>query len=341
MNAMFESATLRLTAIYVILLMAVSAFFSYNWYSVASSELDASFRQQRNALLSGPFRIDNSMLNEYIEHRLNETEAAKHVVFSEIVTANFIFLSIAATGSYLLARKTLQPIEKAHAAQRRFTADASHELRTPIAAMQTEIEVYLRDENLTKEEAKDLLKSNLEELAKLRDLSSNLLLIARQDEDGQLELKPTKSEKISHDALSRVRKLAKNKQITLENTIDKAQVRANQKALSELLVVLLENAIKYSPSETTVTLRGQVKGRHYRYSVEDSGRGIDSDDYERIFERFFRVDQSRNKTVIDGTGLGLAIAKNIASQHGTNIQVKSPGIGKGTTFWVDLEIVGD
>ena len=336
---MFESATLRLSAIYVGLLVLVSLFFSYNWYSVATSELDATFASQRSALRNGPFRLDPKELETFIERRGEVIEDAKKAVLSEIITVNLLFIMVAGVASYFLARRTLAPIKEAHEAQRRFTADASHELRTPIAAMQAEIEVALRDKAMSKQEAKALLNSNLEELAKLKDLSSNLLLIARQDEDGEITLHAAQAEKLVADAVGRVRKLARSKKVSIEQSVEKAFVSANNKAFVELLVVLLENAIKYSSSNTNVVISGAVTNRNaYCFTVRDQGRGIKSSDYERIFERFYRADQSRSKAVVDGNGLGLAIAQNIALQHDSRIVVSSGGPDKGSTFSIELAL---
>lgn len=342
MNKMFQSATTRLTLFYVGLLTVVSLFFSYNWYTVATNSLDQNFLQQQKALRSSRFGLlDKELIDEFVELRRPELAAAKNSILGNIIVANTLFLVAAGVGSYFLAKRTLKPIEKAHRAQRRFTADASHELRTPIAAMQTEIEVALRDVKLTKQEAVALLGSNLEELGKLRDLSAKLLQIAREDEDGEIEQKFVSFTKISDKAIKRVQKLADGKNIELVREIEDTDVYCNDDGIVEVLVILIENAIKYSPEKSEIRVIGAKKDDTYRVEVADTGRGLKESDLHRIFERFYRVDQSRNKKVIYGNGLGLSLAQTIASKHETEITASSKGVGQGSVFSFELNLPAD
>ncbi len=147
---MFHSATVRLTAIYAALLAVVCIFFSYNWYQVATSELKQERLRKEQFLKETPeyfggigkqpvFILErDKLLDESIEN-----------IRTRIIISNVIILLAGGFGSYYLARKTLEPIEKAHEQQKQFTADASHELRTPLAAMQAEIEVALRGNKLS------------------------------------------------------------------------------------------------------------------------------------------------------------------------------------------------
>ena len=236
--------------------------------------------------------------------------------------------------SYILARRTLAPIEETLEMQKRFTGDASHELRTPLTAMQTEIEVALRSPSLTRAEAVDILKSNLEEVTKLKNLSEGLLTLATTGgKDAPMERVELKT--LASQALDAVSKLAQARQIKLINKASAGKVMGNPQQLLNLLSILLDNAIKYSPENYRVTLKAVIKDRQVHISVADQGPGIASEDLPHIFERFYRADNSRTSGETHGHGLGLAIAKKITDLHGGTIQVKSKP-GKGTVFTVNL-----
>ncbi len=163
---MFHSATLKLTGWYLLILVAVSLIFSFIIYGVASSEVDNRLenlqeRIERDATATLPSGYDFGSLRNVQAHQ------AEFNLFTSLLYINILFLVVGATASYFMARRTLAPIEESHEAQSRFTSDASHELRTPLAVMRTELEVALRDSKLSKQEMKELLTSNLEEVTKL------------------------------------------------------------------------------------------------------------------------------------------------------------------------------
>ena len=329
---MFTSATLKLTGIYLVIIMVISLFFSLNIYRAANSEITNTMMGQI-ALLDNTPRFRGIMHDpQTIKMREQQlSEARAHIVFN-LINTNIVILVIGGLASYLLARKTLQPIEEAHDAQSRFSADASHELRTPIAAMQTEIEVALRDPKLSRAQALDLLKSNLEELSKLTALSDGLLKLARID--GELPLESVQTDQILARALSQVAAVAKHKGVELTNTSKRSHVvTGNLVSLVELVVILLDNAIKYSPPGGKVFIHAGTNVRKVVISVRDEGVGIAEADRAHIFERFYRSDRSRSKNDIDGHGLGLSIAQKIAKLHKAQLQVKST-VNKGSTFMI-------
>jgi signal transduction histidine kinase len=248
-------------------------------------------------------------------------------------------LTIGGLGSYYLARRTLEPLEKAHEQQKRFTADASHELRTPLAAMQTEIEVALRDKKLTKDQSVELLESIQEELQDMTGLSEKLLMLARQDSsDSNIKLKTVSFNVALKPALKKVKPLAKRKSISITKKIEDKKVMAERNQLTELLVVLLENAIKYSQDGQKIRIKGETVGeKRYKVSVIDKGVGVDEQDQARIFDRFYRADNSRSAQNTGGHGLGLSIAKAIADNHHSEIKIDSEP-DKGSTFSFELNL---
>jgi len=235
---------------------------------------------------------------------------------------NVAVLVIGGAASLYMARRTLGPIEQAMEAQARFTADASHELRTPLTAMQTEIEVALRDKNMSAQEGRELLASNLEEVNKLRSLSNGLLALANQDKENFVP-KPVSTKTILNAATSRTAKAATQKQITIDNRADNLSVHGDHDGLTQLFAILLDNAIKYSPVGTNIEITSTVKGSNAHISVADHGDGIKPEDLPHIFDRLYRADRSRSKEQIDGYGLGLSIAKKIVELHKGAIDVTS------------------
>ena len=327
MNDLFDSATLKLTGWYLLILMMVSLLFSGILYGISSNELRRSLRAPGQTML-GLF-VENDAARELRESRYKEGQAR---VLGNLIVLNVSTLVAGGGVSYLLARRTLVPIREAMEVQSRFTSDASHELRTPLAIMRSEIEVGLRDKSATKKDYKELLESNLDEVERLRELSDRLLLLASERE---LPLDIVSLDEISIEALNRVIKPAQLKKIDVVNEVSPIMVRANLEAMADVVTVLLDNALKYSDEKTTVTIHSGVRGRTAILSVTDQGHGIEGDDLPRIFDRFYRVDGSRSRQHVEGHGLGLSIAKRIVDQHGGQLNVQSEP-GRGATFSIRL-----
>ncbi len=327
MNDLFDSATLKLTGWYLLILMMVSLLFSGILYGISSNELRRSLRAPGQTML-GLF-VENDAARELRESRYKEGQAR---VLGNLIVLNVSTLVAGGGVSYLLARRTLRPIREAMEVQSRFTSDASHELRTPLAIMRSEIEVGLRDKSATKKDYKELLESNLDEVERLRELSDRLLLLASERE---LPLDTVSLDEISIEALNRVIKPAQLKKIDVVNEVSPIMVRANLEAMADVVTVLLDNALKYSDEKTTVTIHSGVRGRTAILSVTDQGHGIEADDLPRIFDRFYRVDGSRSRQHVEGHGLGLSIAKRIVDQHGGQLNVQSEP-GRGATFSIRL-----
>jgi signal transduction histidine kinase len=227
-----------------------------------------------------------------------------------------------------LAKHTLKPIEQAMEAQNRFTADASHELRTPLTAMRSEIEVNLRNKQLNTTDAKKLLQSNLEEIEKLESLSNALLKLARYQNNFSDDFKDISLQEVIVEAYEKVENLAKRKSIRFDNNLSEIKVLGDQQSLIELFVILLDNAIKYSPEKSKISINFTKLDKHVSVKIKDRGIGIKASELPYIFNRFYRADTSRSKEKVDGYGLGLSIAKSIVEMHKGTIEVNSkPGHG--------------
>lgn len=333
----FHNASLKLTAIYVSIILTISLIFSIWLYSITLNEIEQSVRR-----VPGPIeRIlinENSRFAEELraaqESRIQE---ARKNLLAQFVVLNIVIAVSGGLGSYYLARRTLKPIELAHEAQSRFAADASHELRTPIAAMRIENEITLTDPSLTLQDAKKQIESTIEELDTLTLLTENLLTMARLGSE-PLELKSTPLKSFIQRAKDKVASLAEQKnQKLIIKKIPNVKVRVHETLLADALVTILDNAIKYSPEKSTITIEPEKDMRSIKIHVIDQGPGIEKEAITQIFKRFYRADHSRTKNNHQGFGLGLSIAKAIVEAHGGSIGVKNEAL-KGSRFTVQLPL---
>lgn len=335
---MFQSATIKLTVWYLALIMGISAAFSIVLYNSSIETLNAAYDHQRAAIREQyqdffgmtPSRLESDRLRE------NEISAGQQRLIASLTLANVGVLVVGGAASFFTARRTLRPIERTLESQVRFTADASHELRTPLTAMQTEIEVSLRDKDLSVTDARELLESNLEEVRKLQDLSNGLLALASQDKE-HFDRHPVRVQDALAEALSRTHKAARQKDISILDHTTKIKVLGSAEPLAQLFSILLDNAIKYSPSGSTIMLTSLVKNGNAYISFIDQGYGIRADDLPHIFDRLYRAESSRTKQKVTGYGLGLSIAKKIVELHKGAIDVTSK-VGHGSTFTVRIPI---
>lgn len=328
----------KLAALYLAIIMTISLFFSATVYRLSTEEF-GKVRGIHGVVMDLPVVNEAGPVATFKERLRQEQdvlyEKAKGNILSNLILTNVAILIGAGFLSYYLARRTLQPIEEAHEAQNRFTADASHELRTPIAAMRSETEVALMDPKLTLAQAKDHLKSNLEELEKLTALSEGLLRLA-QFENSELPKERVAITGMVQRALDRVMPQAELKNILIRSEIPpRGYVFGDQASLTEALVILLDNAVKYSPEKTEIALKALVAQKQVTITVKDQGIGIKATELPHIFERFYRADSARSKQQTNGYGLGLAIAKDIVEAHQGSLTVQSAR-GKGSVFTIQL-----
>lgn len=335
---MFRSARVKLTTWYLLIVMLISAFFSLIIYAGVASELQGRFTaiERRMGMKMGRMGPPPRQLAS--PYLIEDLQATKRRVVLILLFTNGVILIVSAAAGYFLAGKTLQPIEKSLEEQKRFVADASHELRTPLTALKTSIEVALRDKKMTAKGAKNVLKSNLEEVDSLESLASSLLSLAQYQKDGtQLTFGPVNLKEVLGQASKKVSPLAKKKSIDLEMKAPNVAIEADEMSLQKLMAILLDNAIKYTPDGGKVAVVADSDRRHLVLKVRDTGIGIAPEDLPHIFDRFYRVDPSRSKIEVSGYGLGLSMAKKIIDLHQGSIGVSSV-VGEGTVFTVRLPL---
>lgn len=331
----FRSATARLTLWYLLILAVLSILFSVIVYNIAVRELGRPFgpNHQGSQIIvdDGTVTTTTTPTEFEIYRAAREAEGRQSLVIN-LVIFNAAVITTGGLASYLLARRTLEPIERTLEAQIRFSSDAAHELRTPLAVMQSEIEVNLRDAKSTAAAQRELLKSNLDEVGRLRSLTDRLLLLSNFK---SVDVAATSLDDAATEAINRVIPLAQAKHIGVESTVGKQTAIANADILTDTLVILLDNAIKYSPKRSIVTIAAKDQGKYVILSVSDNGPGINEQDIPHIFDRFYRADSSRSKANVEGHGLGLSIAKRSIEAMGGQITVDSTS-DKGTNFTIRL-----
>lgn len=222
---------------------------------------------------------------------------------------------------------------------RQFTSDASHELRTPLTIMKGETELVLRRPRPL-EDYQSVLESNLEEIDRMTHIVDELLFLSRADMgEVKMESLPVALESLVEDIHRQATLLGQERNIEVVlGTVMPAVVQGDELRLRELLLNLVENAIKYSHAGGKVEIALLKAVQEARVSVTDHGIGIAPEDQQRIFNRFFRTDDARAHTK-KGTGLGLAICAWIAESHKGRVEVASKR-GQGATFTVILPIAG-
>lgn len=328
-----KSRTAHLAISYLAIVMAMSIIFSVIIFTVSSNQLGRPLGPGPEKIgISRPI-ITDPVIKDLIEERAAN---GRNELLWSLISLNIVILIGGALFSHTLAKKTLRPIELAMDAQSQFVSDASHELRTPLTALQTTNEVALRKEKLSANDVRTLLEHNVEEIVKLHGLSSALLRLVRSDYT-HVKYSSVSVQDVVSEAADSVIAFAQSKKITVEDRVPPIKVIANKDSVVQVLRILIENAIKYSPANSKVQLTTEVDGSYVMLHVIDNGIGIAEEEQEKIFTRFYRVDQSRSKVNSSGYGLGLSIARSICTHQNMKLTVNS-NKGGGSVFSVQIKI---
>lgn len=340
---MFQTTRLKLTLWYMMILIFISVCFSAVIYRLMGSEVDRfarmqQFRMERRVISGVIVPLDGPPVSIEIYDPDLISDIKNRLVFSLFVI-NVSIWSISSVLAYLLAGKTLRPIQIMVQEQHRFISDASHELKTPLTSLKTAFEVFSRDSNSTLSEAKVLIQESIGEVNKLQALSENLLQLAQyQTPSNHSKFDRVALEDVIKRAVKTITPVAKQKNVTIKVIAKSLTVFGNKYALTDLVTILLDNAVKYSPQNSTVFVEMKSNAQYTTFTVSDQGEGIDKADLPHIFDRFYRTDTARSRENSGGYGLGLAIAKKIVLQHEGKIDVKST-VKKGTTFTIKLPLM--
>ncbi len=327
-----RSAVMRLATTYLAIIMVMSIGSSIVFYAAGAYQLDRRPVANQNRTAPIAFVLTGDM-ESFLEKRAVEGKAE---LASQLFLINLMILVLGGVISYLLAERTLQPIDDNLEAQAQFISDASHELRTPLTALRVNNEVAARDAKLTLTRAREVLHENVEDTTRLQQLTDALLDLLKDDDRVHVYDRVAMRDVVA-DAIDTIAPQAVEKKIGINDKIGNVFVQGNRAQLAQVLVILLDNAVKYSNANKKIHITAKKQGRNVSLSVKDSGRGIAAEDIDHVFTRFYRADKSRAKTAdeVHGYGLGLAIAKKIIETHGGSISVTS-ALKQGSTFTIVL-----
>ena len=230
----------------------------------------------------------------------------------------------------------LAGLEAAYRAQQRFVAAASHELRTPLTVVQANLELLLQGEHRMSDVERILAVSEAYgEATRMSRLVADLLVLARADAGVSLQRKAVDLDRVLLDVMGEVRLLARGQRLEV-GAFETVVVQGDRDRLKQLILILIDNATRYTAPGGTVTVSLQRAGGIVQIGVRDTGIGIATEEMSHVFERFYRSEQARSRDA-GGTGLGLSIARWIAEEHGGTVELGSIP-GEGTTATVRLPV---
>lgn len=243
-------------------------------------------------------------------------------LFKLLCVAVLLF-ALACYFGYWLAGRNIQPICEMYGRQMQFTADASHEMRTPLAVMALAAQGLKEDEESRYSDfAKESIEMLQSETQRMSRLTENLMALARGDEgNAPAPMQMVNITELCARVGQQLKLLAQEKGIALRTYVDDSlELLGDETALNRLLIILLDNAIKYSPAATNIDFIVTKSKNNVLFVVQDEGCGISDEDKEKVFDRFYRVDKARSRSQ-GGLGLGLSLAHAIVRQHQGEIRI--------------------
>ena len=254
------------------------------------------------------------------------------------VVLGFVAVLISSVIGYYMAGRALVPLKEAYDKQKQFAADASHELRTPLAVVMASADLLLADPSIKEPFLRQVLEDLKSEVKKMTNLVSDLLMVARSDNNAlKVKIQRLDLTEILKQVIRTMTPIAEKKNIRLAGeNFAKVMINADEQRIKQLAIILVDNAIKYTTEGGAVLIRlEKADNARAVFAVMDSGIGIAPEDLDKVFERFYRVDKARSREM-GGNGLGLAIAAEIVKLHEGKISVASK-LGEGTKFTVELK----
>ncbi len=248
-------------------------------------------------------------------------------------------LVLSVFGAWFLAGRALIPIQKAFSQQQEFVADASHELRTPLTVLRATTDVLSRHRNEPLEANQELFDDLCQEIVRLERLATDLLTLARSDlGEFDLAVGDVDLMALAADVVRRMSPLATKQEVSLVVSAPDSPlvVEGDPDRLQQVLVILIDNALKHTSAGGRVTIAGKRHGADVLLQVIDTGEGIPPEHLPRVVDRFYRVDRARSRAH-GGTGLGLAIANSLIQAHHGQLSLTST-LGLGTTVTIRLRL---
>lgn len=288
-----------------------------------------------------PSGSDNQMT--YAKYAYVFVDATDTVInlrhFQDLIIWSFAFaFGLAVMFAFVISRHNMKPILKAWQQQQDFVNNAAHELRTPMSVIQGKLETMLTKPDSTVRDQSEAIILSLSEVRRLNSLTNNMLTLAKTGSNmTKIEKEPTDVASFLNKIMTPYREMGdlEGKLVELDVNVDRS-VALDRKRIHQLLVLLLDNALKYSDTGATVKVSAVIEKKRLVLTVADTGRGISNEAKKHIFDRFYREDKTGNRET-GGTGLGLSIAEWIVQAHNGRIIV-SDNQPQGTIFKVSLPL---
>lgn len=264
-----------------------------------------------------------------------EVQTLKNVS-NTLILGTAILVTISILASYILSKRAMSPIYEAYQRQTEFVQNASHELRTPLTIIQAKQELLLQEPESKIIDKSEEINLTLKETRRLTKMIKELMTLARADSNQyELNKELTNIDELIKEVIIPYKDYAglEGKKIILDLEYQK-EISIDKNKISQLFIILLDNAIKYTTEGDTITIKTYLKDGKCNIEIQDTGIGISDIGLERVFDRFYREDKARSRET-GGTGLGLSIAHTIVKTHGGNIKAMH-NTPKGSIFWIRL-----
>ena len=306
-HKVFFKARLKLTALYVLIVAVIILGFSVFLYQSIGRNLTDT--NDDDFVGAAPHQ-------HFVQNALDSLQY-------DLAAADIVILLLAAGFSFILAGKTLRPIQRSVETQKAFASNASHELRTPLAVMRNDVEVFLRNSSPTTVQATTTMKSNLEEISRMSSIVEDLLLLARSEDQAMTKHEDIDLGLLTKKTAERVQFIAESKGIhlTYSHATDIGSkpltIRGARGPLERAILNILQNSIEHTPSGGSIEVVTRKEGANIIVRIKDTGSGIAAHDLPHIFKRFYKGGSAT------GTGLGLSIVQEIITQHAGQISIES------------------
>jgi len=338
---MFKSARIKLTTAYLLIIMLITLSFSsivyinVNTFTQRALEQHDRRVEKRLEEYRRPERLPPVFQKPFSEETLHQIR--RNTIYLLMVLNIFVLITSGGI-AYWFAGRTLKPIEEMTNKQKQFIADAVHELKTPLTAMKTTLEVNRRAKKLSKTQTQDLIDSIIEDIDSLALLTNNLLKQSKyQNFNTDIYQEQFNLKDAIKMALKKVKSEIDSKNLDVQLESKDINIKANKSGISEVITILIDNAIKFNKKNGSIRIKCEQGNKYVTLKITDTGIGIDKNDLPHIFDRFYKADSSRTKAEHEGFGLGLSIARNIVKAHKGAISVNSTK-NKGSTFIVKLPL---
>jgi signal transduction histidine kinase len=324
-NDYFLKARWKLSAYYAVAMFLVVLIFSLATYNLFIKSISDNFEYDG---------LDNDE-SIAIENQL--IDQAKDRLQNILILIDGLTIIITIAGGYYLAGRTLEPIKKTYAKQKKFVADSAHELRTPLAVMKTGAEAALSGRS-GKDDYEKLIREQLEEIDFMSVMVNDLLFLAQSDNSKKKEYEKINLSQIIRKQMELMTDYAKQKDVFLKcNFTEEYFINGSAPDIKRFLANLIKNAIDYNKPDGSVEIKLIENKKQIILKIIDTGVGISKENLLHIFDRFYKIDQSRSRNY-SGSGLGLAIVKEVADEHHGKIKIESQ-IGQGTQISITFPAV--